>query len=479
MSSADVGVSPAETVGAVGGRPRWSVSPWGAVAEWGSGHDPSVPERTLEWYVAADDRWHVPPEEPTARQQRVGGVPVVETRLRVPDGDVVQRVWAVPDRGGLVVMEVENASPLPLAVAVVGPDIVTERPPADVPVQGIDLPGDAIVLPVGHHSTVRVVQPSRDAASAAGWPVLAPVENVVSGWTGLLERASRLSIPDETLTHGVIAARSDLLLLGPVDPDDDPVGFLLDAGELVRCGDDADAWLPELVEPAETVARHLGERSTGPADAPVAESLDALGAVLRVATICGDQRAAADLRRIIDDLDVRLVDGDRALPVSFADLRRGASAGRFVRAVERRFVDVVSDRSGSTVERGAALLPGGLPDSWLGADFDVHGLPSVPGSSVSFAVRWHGERPAVLWEQAGPATRLQAPTMAANWSSGESKGEALWDAPARVPRRSIVAQAAVTDHSNESEPDRTDRRAAHGGGAAPVQPGSGEPGSFS
>ena len=35
----------------------------------------------LDWYVAADDRWHNPAQEPSVRQTRRAGVPVVETRL--------------------------------------------------------------------------------------------------------------------------------------------------------------------------------------------------------------------------------------------------------------------------------------------------------------------------------------------------------------------------------------------------------------
>ena len=41
--------------------------------------------------------------------------------------------------------------------------------------------------------------------------------------------------------EAVAAARSDLLLLGPVDADDDPAGFVLDVAELVRCADDGAA----------------------------------------------------------------------------------------------------------------------------------------------------------------------------------------------------------------------------------------------
>ncbi len=44
---------------------------------------------------------------------------MVETKLRVPGGDAVHRVWAVADHGGLTVIEVENDSPMPIAVQVI------------------------------------------------------------------------------------------------------------------------------------------------------------------------------------------------------------------------------------------------------------------------------------------------------------------------------------------------------------------------
>ena len=77
---------------------------------------------------------------------------------------------------------------------------------------------------------------------------------------------------------------------------------------------------------------------------------------------------------------------------------------------------------------GCQLLPLGLPDDWLGANFEVHDLPAGEGGRASFALRWHGERPAVLWESTAPLT---APVLAPTWSTaaGAERGEALWPAP--------------------------------------------------
>lgn len=401
--------APTTVLGVTGQPWRADVAPWGDVTVCGV--DDTV---ELRWFVAAEDRWHVPSVEPAVRQRRVDGTPVVETRLRIPDGDAVARTWAVADHGGLTVIEVENESPLPFAVAFSGGRVLTERPPAAVPIRGIDLPDDAIVLPVGHRASVRVAVANDPRQTGNRLPSVAPALAVARGWLAVVHRASRLVLPDDGMVDAVTAARCDLLLDGPVDASDDPAGFLLDVAELARLGDDADSWMPEIVEPIARIARKR--------DADTEHALDACE---RLAVRAGDDRAAADISRI------RVRRGrhghrDAATatrrPTSMSDVRRGDSVGRFVDAVERRIAD------------GGALLPSGIPRPWLGADFEVHGVPTGPRSAVSFAVRWHGERPAVLWEQQGDPQELSAPSVDPSWHSSDTTGEALWTAPPQPTR---------------------------------------------
>ncbi|HEX2849426.1 MAG TPA: hypothetical protein VHN98_02695, partial [Acidimicrobiales bacterium] len=70
-----------------------------------------------------------------------------------------------------------------------------------------------------------------------------------------------------------------------------------------------------------------------------------------------------------------------------------------------------------------------LPDEWLGQPIEVHDAPTHAGR-LSFAVRWHGSRPALLWELAPHPwvehpVRLTAPGLDPAWSSTEPRGEAL------------------------------------------------------
>jgi hypothetical protein len=63
------------------------------------------------------------------------------------------------------------------------------------------------------------------------------------------------------------------------------------------------------------------------------------------------------------------------------------------------------------------------PAAWLGQPLDVRAAPARPGP-VSCSVRWHGDRPALLWE--GPAgVTFTAPGLDPGWSSRDARGEAL------------------------------------------------------
>jgi len=373
------------TTGVTGTGWRASITPWGAVEPWDG-------SPRLDWWVAADDRWHVPADEPSVRQVRVEGTPVTETRVRVPSGDVVQHVWTVPDRGGLTLVEVTNESTLPVAVAFGHRGVLTERPIPNAPIVGIELPEGAFVLPIGHAASTRVAIAHTPGASTLpgglpGW------QQVVRGWLTTAERASRLVLPETWAGHAteVVAQRCELALgAGLPTADDDPVGFAIGLGELVRMGESADPWLPELVE----AVAALGPTPGWSADVALA----AAGRVL----------LAADERRALGDLD-RIVAGRTESPRPEAAPEGLARLAWVERALARR----------------GALLPEGWPAGWLGQSWEAYGVPTIGASTVSLGVRWHGERPAVLWEQTGPPVTLSA----FGWSSAEPTGETLWPAP--------------------------------------------------
>ena len=378
------------TTGALGGTWRADVTAWGALVPW----DGSA---TLDWAVAADDRWHRPADEVAVRQSRPGGVPVFETRLRIPGGDAVQRVWSVADAGGLTLVEVTNDSPLAMAVAFTRSDLLTTRPPTEVPIQGIELTAGSVVVPVGHRASVTVALP-HDGRGPGPLPTgTAAAEAVARGWRTMVERASRLELPDASPVEAVVRARCELLLAGPPSPDEDPAGLLVGLAELVRMGQLEPATVVEDVAAAvEAVARRPGFADDA-----------ALAAAAVVLARAGERRAVVDVaaivaRRVPEDGPAEVPDTVLAVP-----------------AVEGRLL------------RDGRLLPDGIPAGWRGQPVEAHGLVGGPASSVSFALRWHGEHPAVLWEVAGEPLTLSAPAVDPGWTTDERAGEALWRGGAR------------------------------------------------
>ncbi len=408
-------VGAAPTIGVLGRDWRATVSPWGALEQWDD-------LGTLDWFVAADDRWHVPSQEPTVRQSLVEGTPVVETRLRIPGGDAVHRVYAVADHGGLAVIEVYNDSPMPIAVAFAGVPVLSSRPPTDMPLQGIELPADAVAFPVGHHAMLVVAvahDPGGAPARSRQLPVSLPTAVQVSrGWLSAAERASRLLVPDAVMSQCVVRERCQLMLDGPPDPHVAPVDFLLAVGDLVRMGSVAEAWMPEIVDAVSALPRHTD-------DPFLAAALDAAE---RVSLAADERRAVKDLRRVRAKLARAGV--RPPLPSTVVGVRG-------VAALERSIAD------------GTDLFPGGVPTGWLGQNFEVYGVPTGPGSDVSFALRWHGERPAVLWECTGERVVLTSSGAAPGWSTAERTGDALWPAPAgAVPP--APAGGTPADHGGAS-----------------------------
>jgi hypothetical protein len=385
------------TIGVIGARWRARVSGAGNVA---------LPDGSaLDWWVAADDRWHVPADETTVRQRCVDGVPVVETSVRVPGGDVVHTAYAVANSGGLLVVEVANRSSLPVAVAFGRSDLLTSRPPTDVPTEGIDLPAGSIVLPIGHGSSVRVAL-AHHSPTAGGLPVDLPdAAQVARGWRAQLDRSPRLVLPDDALTATLLATRAALALDGAPDPDDDPAGFLLAADAISAGGEPAAPLAEHVAATVETLARRARGRALSWDEGA---SLRAAARVLRRA---GEGRAADD--------------------VAAVSARLGAAGARPIEAPPGVRV-LAWTVEGLVVPSlgGADLAPVPLPRAWLGQAIEVHGA-EVPMGRVGFAIRWHGARPALLWECSMPM-HLRTPGIDPTWSTDEPRGDALLAAPADV-----------------------------------------------
>ena len=92
---------------------------------------------------------------------------------------------------------------------------------------------------------------------------------------------------------------------------------------------------------------------------------------------------------------------------------------------------LVTDEPAAGGTASVALLSV-LPEEWYGQGIEVHAAPTEAGL-LSFALRWHGDRPALLWQLTVHAdlagVRIRAPGLDPSWSSVEARGEALFGSP--------------------------------------------------
>jgi len=379
--------------------------------------------QVLDWHIAADDRWHDPSTEPSVRQTRRAGVPVVETRLRIPGGDAIQRVYAVADAGGLVVIEITNESTLPIAVAFTRPDLISSRTPSPRGAQGIELPTGSGVFPVAHGSTLRVAlrAPNNDVANV-DVERLPSFEQLQKGWLKSVEQAGYVIVPEGAVAPLVARLRSDALILSGHEIEDwatgaggdcvnDPVAYILTLQELLRMGekltgDSAQIRVDHaarLAQCLETLLKENKKSSILPWDVE-----RALFAAQFVFSRMGENRAADD----VSAAQLRMSSAAEPPNVMPADIRA-------IAWVEEKMVAVQRDGSVQVFGRG-------IPRLWLGANLECHRVAAGPLHTVSFGIRWHGEKPALLWEVSGPAgVKLDAGICDPTWSTVESTGETL------------------------------------------------------
>lgn len=427
---------------------------------------------SLDWWVGADDRWHLPSREVAVRQRLVDDMPVIETAMRIPTGDAVQRVFGV--RHGddeLVIVEIENRSKLPVALVLAvrpydadgeatidrvglrdGVTVIVDggdamrlpRPPsrtalstsAEGDVASIVFRGDAgdstpvevrdgsgrasaaFIFPLAHTATMRVALPV-PGGRVARVPDAVSAEQVARGWRAHVGRGTRVVIPDAAVQASVDAERASLLLRTPHRLTPDEVPSALRALDRFGHGRDVADALRFLPVDLATVAEHwrlhrdiaLVHELT-PAIAAAAEAMARRGGSARalhdaavLLEAVGETRAAADARW----LAAGLPDGDGAAEPPELDLV----------SVREMLVREVDD--------GLALCTR-VPAEWLGQGIEVHDAPTHRGA-LSYAVRWHGDRPALLWELVPhdglSPCRLTAPGLDPTWSSAELSGDAL------------------------------------------------------
>ncbi|MEO6629006.1 MAG: hypothetical protein ABIP03_10615, partial [Aquihabitans sp.] len=234
-------------------------------------------------------------------------------------------------------------------------------------------------------------------------------------------------------------------------------GALAAAGRMLRGAGQGDA--------AEAIAALAARLSVGakPANASTADRLVHVSE--RLAS--GDATAMAELDAMVGDASTTGAwagpgPGGRQIGQDLAAAAAVVLAARAVLFAER------SD--------GVAILPV-HPDGWYGAGIEVHDAPTEWGR-LSYAIRWHGIRPALLWEFAphrgvGPV-HVTAPGLDPSWSTTEERGDALLGEV--VPPRGLRSIAVVSEHPDI---DPVMRRPGSDPSLKPTPPAVPEGGSFS
>lgn len=407
-------------------------SPWRAEVDGGGNVVCADGSPPLQWFVSAEDRWHRPAEEVATRQVALEGTPVIETRIRVPSGDVVQRLFVSPGRGTgpALIMDVENDSARAVVLAVTRRDVVTARPSSSAAADhasDLGLASPPTTLPLAHRSRVRVVLPCEPLGSIDPTDYVTrfgEASDVVRGWMALCDRASRLVLPDvsgATPTADLVVAERCRMALDSPGESDSAVDHLVAWRELVRLGllrpdlDDVVAAVEILARSVRRVRRLSGDEAR---------------AVEAAAFLLVHDRSNIEQRR--DPLIELLRVLERALGhagPSLADLVSSVSD------LPSRWIDRTETALASwTGDQEITLVPGGMRPEWLGAPLEAHGLQVGPWHRVSFAVRWHGANAAVIWEVEGPSGLRLRSGADGGWTSTDRQGESLWRLdPATIP----------------------------------------------
>ena len=316
---------------------------------------------SIDWWLSAGKGWTFPSEAPTVRQTLVSGTPVVETRVRVPSGDAIHRVYGIrlpsaQGGGEAIVIEVSNEGHVPFGLALAvrpfdvdGPIAVNRvaldgarvladgRPVVLLPrsperaIAGVGADGDlgeavssnaavdatfapldcpdgqaqaAVVVAISHGTTFRAVIPLPDDSgnldTSLEYPVAVPTsDQVVEGWKTHARELATVDVPDARLQAVLDSARTMLMIA--------PFGRLACAGVTTRAPQAPPRW-----DHVAAVARACTE--LGLAD----QATDLL--VKAFAELTNDGIAASAVDDPFDPARLLIAAGDRLACSADADL---------------------------------------------------------------------------------------------------------------------------------------------------------------
>ena len=370
----------------------------------------------IDWWIGADDGWSIP-SDGAAHTIRPGVAPAIETRVRVPGGETVLRAYAAAGAATpLIVAELENASPGAVVIAWV------VRAAPGYRIGRVSLAGSTLLI--DERAVIDLpVAPTRWSVAARSTGVRDAVlggraatgrfEPVVTR-RGDLEVAVLFPVAHRTRTR--IAATTALVPAGAATHS---ISERRNLAGLPALADVERGWVAALEQG--TQLELPDESLQASADAARATLLlGGPGRQRRDRAVTAAARAwglAATPDRARSRVGRHDADGN-----PWPGIRATAA---FAGSSPRRAAEWLAALRGALVRvdrNDIELLPN-FPVEWLGRSVAVDELP-IAGGRLSFALRWHGARPALLWD-APPGLRVMAPSLDAAWAGGSGAGEAL------------------------------------------------------
>ena len=298
---------------------------------------------------------------------------------------------------------------------------MTPRAVAPDMAPGLSFAEPVRVVPIAHRASTCVLVPHDPGG--AKWPESwSDSTDVVAGWLSVVGRAGRVEVPEliggRPITDLMATARCRAAL-ERVDLITDPIERILtlDERERMNLGDeDSILLVVDAVEQIVAAAR-LGT---------IDESGMRLAFMAASRLLRDDRRASADLVATVARLRRTRA---TSLPEAWGVIE---AQGALTDSGRRLPAEVIDRLVRWTAEKTATLVPDGLPRPWWGSSCEAFDLAVGNEHRVSFAIRWHGDRPAVLWEVDGPPGLRLRSGADAQWSTFEQRGEALWAAPQPV-----------------------------------------------
>ena len=373
-----------------------------------------------------------------------------------------------------------------LAAVEAGRDLLWDSTEPDAVLGDGEFTNGLVLYPLPHRTSIRVAlgptELSVDLAALAG------PDQVARGWDTMIERTGRFEFADPGLTKAAGAARARLLLatdlratstldLGRLSQSLATSGHFDRLKQLLTGDGLADVGLVErvvagvstlgakdptgsatLVDHLARAAVILGDRSLGKelleplawltkklepgsrwgfGGDPVAATahwVRAAGGLLALVEWLGQADAANDLRQRLAQQappwGQMAPTYDEVTDLVQLPVRDSTGAGRGSVDGVVQAADLWTAARGLVIkelilepEPTIELLPD-YPTAWRGGSTEIHQAATLYGP-LSYAVRWHGPRPALLWDRRECAARLVSPGLDPDWIGESPQGEAL------------------------------------------------------